>query len=50
VPPETTVRVKAEKLFWRRRKLKSKVQLTLADGTYVAGGTVSGMGVSREQS
>ena len=48
VPPETTVRVTAEKLFWRRRKLKSKVQLTLADGTYVAGGTVSGMGVSRE--
>lgn len=50
VPPEATVRVTAEKLFWRRRKLKSKVRLTLADGTYVAGGTVSGMGVSREQS
>jgi 3-hydroxyacyl-[acyl-carrier-protein] dehydratase len=50
VPPETTVRVTAQKLFWRRRKLKSKVQLTLADGTYVAGGTVSGMGVSREHS
>ena len=50
VPPEATVRVTAEKLFWRRRKLKSKVTLTLADGTYVAGGTVSGMGVSREQS
>lgn len=50
VPPGATVRVTAEKLFWRRRKLKSKVQLTLADGTYVAGGTVSGMGVEREQS
>lgn len=50
VPPGATVRVTAEKLFWRRRKLKSKVQLTLADGTYVAGGTVSGMGVPREQS
>ena len=49
VPPETTVRVRAQKLFWRRRKLKSNVVLTLADGTYVAGGTVSGMGVSREQ-
>lgn len=49
VPPGATVRVTAQKLFWRRRKLKSKVQLTLADGTYVAGGTVSGMGVSREQ-
>ncbi|MEE2657706.1 MAG: beta-hydroxyacyl-ACP dehydratase [Candidatus Latescibacterota bacterium] len=50
VSPGETVRVNAEKLFWRRRKLKSKVELTLADGTYVAGGTVSGMGVSREQS
>ena len=50
VPPEATVRVTAEKLFWRRRKLRSNVTLTLADGTYVAGGTVSGMGVSREQS
>lgn len=48
VEPETTVRVTAEKLFWRRRKLKSSVKLTLTDGTYVAGGTVSGMGVSRE--
>ena len=50
VPPGSTVRVNAEKLFWRRRKLKSKVELTLDDGTYVAGGTVSGMGVPREQS
>ena len=49
VHPEATVRVTAEKLFWRRPKLKSKVQLTLADGTYVAGGTVSGMGVPLEQ-
>lgn len=50
VLPESTVRITAEKIFWRRRKLKSKVRLTLADGTYVAGGTVSGMGVPREQS
>lgn len=49
VPPQATIRITAEKIFWRRRKLKSKVELTLADGTYVAGGTVSGMGVSREQ-
>lgn len=48
VPPGATVRINAEKLFYRRRKLKSKVELTLADGTYVAGGTVSGMGVTRE--
>jgi 3-hydroxyacyl-[acyl-carrier-protein] dehydratase len=49
VRPLQTVRVTAEKVFWRRRKLKSNVVLTLADGTPVARGTVSGMGVSREQ-
>lgn len=49
VKPGDTVRVTAEKLFWRRRKLKSRVTLTLADGTLAAKGTVAGMGVSREQ-
>ena len=49
VRPGDTVRVVAEKVFWRRRKLKSKVTLSLADGTVVARGTVAGMGVSREQ-
>ncbi len=49
VRPLQTVRVTAEKVFWRRRKLKSNVILTLADGTPVARGTVSGMGVNREQ-
>ena len=48
VKPGDTVRVKAEKVFWRRRKLKSKVSLSLLDGTVVARGTVAGMGVSRE--
>jgi 3-hydroxyacyl-[acyl-carrier-protein] dehydratase len=48
VRPLQTVRVTAEKVFWRRRKLKSNVVLTLADGTPVARGTVAGMGVSRE--
>ncbi len=47
VRPGETVRVTAEKVFWRRRKLKSNVELTLADGTPVAKGTVSGMGVAR---
>jgi 3-hydroxyacyl-[acyl-carrier-protein] dehydratase len=47
VRPGDTVRVTAEKLFWRRRKLKSNVVLTLADGTHVAKGTVAGMGVRR---
>lgn len=48
VVPGDTVRVQAEKVYWRRRKLKSKVTLALPDGTVVARGTVSGMGVSRE--
>lgn len=48
VRPGETVRVKAEKVFWRRRKLKSSVTLELGDGTVVAQGTVAGMGVPRE--
>lgn len=48
VRPGDRVRVVAEKVFWRRRKLKSKVTLSLADGTQVATGTVAGMGVQRE--
>ncbi|MBI4512386.1 MAG: beta-hydroxyacyl-ACP dehydratase [Deltaproteobacteria bacterium] len=48
VKPGETVRVVAEKIFWRRRKLKSSVTLALADGTSVARGTVAGIGVRRE--
>ncbi|MBK7580037.1 MAG: beta-hydroxyacyl-ACP dehydratase [Myxococcales bacterium] len=48
VRPGETVRVEAEKVFWRRRKLKSNVVLTLASGEAVAKGTVSGMGVMRD--
>lgn len=47
VRPLETVRVSAEKVYWRRRKLKSRVLLTLADGTPVCRGTVGGMGVRR---
>jgi 3-hydroxyacyl-[acyl-carrier-protein] dehydratase len=49
VRPGETVRVEAERVFWRRRKLRSNVRLTLGDGTPVASGTVSGMGVIRER-
>ncbi len=48
VKPGDTVRAVANKVFWRRRKLRSKVTLSLADGTQVATGTVAGMGVPRE--
>lgn len=44
VRPEETVRVVAEKVYWRRRKLKSRVTLSLLDGTRVASGTVAGIG------
>lgn len=48
VRPGETVRVAAETVFWRRRKLKVKVELGLPDGTPVARGTVAGMGVRSE--
>lgn len=47
VRPGDTVRVEADKVFWRRRKLKSNVVLSLANGDSVAKGTVAGMGVGR---
>lgn len=47
VRPGDAVRVEATRVFWRRRKLKSEVTLTLAGGEPVAKGTVSGMGVPR---
>ncbi|MEO8797712.1 MAG: beta-hydroxyacyl-ACP dehydratase [Polyangiaceae bacterium] len=48
VRPGETVRVTAERIFWRRGKLRSNVTLTLADETPVARGVVAGMGVRRE--
>lgn len=48
VRPGETVRVTADRIFWRRRKLRSQVALTLADGTPVARGVVAGMGVRRD--
>lgn len=47
VRPGETVRVVAERVFWRRRKLKSNVQLLLDDGSLVARAAVAGMGVPR---
>lgn len=45
VLPGDTVTVRATKVFWRRRKLRSRVEMSKADGTRVASGVVSGMGV-----
>jgi 3-hydroxyacyl-[acyl-carrier-protein] dehydratase len=47
VPPGATVRIEGRKEFFRRRKLRSRVAMTLADGTRVCSGTLSGMGVPR---
>ena len=45
VEPSTTVTIKAEKLFWRRRKLKCKASLVLSNGDVAAAATLAGVGV-----
>ncbi len=45
VNPGDRVTITAEKIFYRRRKLRSKVEMKLDDGTIVCSGTVSGMGI-----
>jgi predicted thioesterase len=47
VPPGTRVRIEGRKQFFRRNKLRAQVEMTLEDGTTVASGTLSGMGVPR---
>jgi 3-hydroxyacyl-[acyl-carrier-protein] dehydratase len=45
VYPGNMVTISAEKIFWRRNKLKSKVEMKLEDGAIAAHGQVSGLGV-----
>lgn len=45
VNPGDRVTIRAEKVFFRRLKLRSKAEMKLDDGTVVCSGTVSGMGV-----
>jgi 3-hydroxyacyl-[acyl-carrier-protein] dehydratase len=47
VNPGDRVTITAEKVFYRRRKLRSKAEMKLDDGTIVCSGTVSGMGISK---
>lgn len=47
VPPGAKVRIEGRKQFFRRNKLRARVQMTLEDGTVVCSGTLSGMGVPR---
>ena len=45
VYPGNLVTISAERIFWRRNKLKSKVELKLENGVVAAHGLVSGLGV-----
>lgn len=47
VRPGVRIRMESKKLFWRRRKLRIEGQISLADGTVVCSGTLSGLGVLR---
>ncbi len=46
--PGTTVTIRGEKIFWRRKKLRARVEMFNADGTLVAQATASGIGVRNE--
>jgi 3-hydroxyacyl-[acyl-carrier-protein] dehydratase len=45
VLPEQKVIITGERLFWRRNKIQSKVELRLENGVIAAHGVVSGMGI-----
>lgn len=45
VRPGDTVTISARKVFFRRMKLRSEVQMRTADGTLVATATLAGMGI-----
>ena len=47
VNPGDRVTITAEKVFFRRRKLRSSAEMKLDDGTIVCSGTVSGMGITK---
>ncbi|EHQ05736.1 MAG: beta-hydroxyacyl-ACP dehydratase [Leptonema illini] len=46
VLPGDTVTIKSQKIFLRRGKIRSKVDIYKQDGTLAASGTLSGMGVA----
>lgn len=45
VLPGDTVICRGEKIFWRRNKLRSRVEMSKPDGSVVAACTLSGLGV-----
>jgi len=48
VKPGQTVTIKGQRVFWRRKKLRTKVEMFLEDGALVAQATVAGMGVRKD--
>jgi 3-hydroxyacyl-[acyl-carrier-protein] dehydratase len=48
VPPGMTVSCRGELVFWKRRKLRAKLELRDSNGELVAVGTASGIGVKRD--
>jgi len=48
VRPTDTVDITAQKVFWRRRKLRSRVEMSLHGGKVVASAVVAGIGVKHE--
>src|SRR5262249_1744053 len=49
VLPGDAVVIEAEKVYWRRQKIRSRVELRLGDGRLAAASTLSGMGVSHDR-
>jgi 3-hydroxyacyl-[acyl-carrier-protein] dehydratase len=47
VLPGERVHITGRKVYFRRRKLRSQVEMRLDDGSVVCSGTLSGMGISR---
>jgi 3-hydroxyacyl-[acyl-carrier-protein] dehydratase len=45
VLPGETVTIRGERVFWRRNKLRARIEMCAADGTLVAQTTASGLGV-----
>jgi 3-hydroxyacyl-[acyl-carrier-protein] dehydratase len=45
VLPGETVTIRGERIFWRRNKLRARIEMFAADGTIVAQTTASGLGV-----
>ena len=48
VLPGETVTIRGERIFWRRNKLRARIEMFAADGTLVAQTTASGLGVRNE--